>query len=72
MMRALSLEVLEPLPSLIQELSIPPNKRHDLCPQLCSLAWWKVFVEEGFGEHLPGGESVALLILQPISDSIPQ
>jgi len=56
MVRALPLEVLLPLPSLIKGLSIPLNERCDLCPQLCNLARWKILVEEGLGEHLPDGE----------------
>jgi len=60
MVGALPLEVLVSLPDLIKGLSIPLNKRRDLSPQLCSLARWKVFVEERLGECIPGGERVGL------------
>jgi len=63
MMRALLLEVLVPLPSLIKGLSIPLNEGRDFRPQLRSLAWWKIFVEEGLRERLLGGEGVGLRIL---------
>jgi len=39
------------------------NEGRDLCPQLRSLAWWKIFTEEGLGERFPGGEGVGLRIL---------
>jgi len=72
MMKALPLEVLISLPSLIKGISISLNKGRDLCPQLRGLARWKIFAEEGLGERLPGGEGVGLCILQPIAGAIRQ
>jgi len=72
MMRALPLEVLVSLPSLIKGLSIPLNEGHDLCPQLRSLAQWKILAEKSLGKHVPGGEGIRLCILQSIAGSIPQ
>jgi len=72
MVGALPLEVLVSLLGLIKGLSIPLSKRRDLSPQLCSLARWEVFTEEGLGEYVPGGERVGVLVLQLITGSIPQ
>ena len=72
MMRALPLEVLVPLSSLIKGLFVPLNEGRDLCPHLRSLAPWKVFAEEGLGGCIPGGERVGLPVLQSIAGSIRQ
>ena len=72
MVGTLPLQVLVSLPRLVKGLPIPLSKRGDLGPQLGSLAWWEVFTEEGPGEHIPGGERVGLLVLQPVTGPIPQ
>ena len=48
------------------------GKGSDVGPQLGRLPRWEVFAQEGFRECVPGSKSIGLLILEPISGSIPQ
>jgi len=72
MVRALPLEALEYLPGLVQGLPISLSEGGDVSPQLCSLTRREIFAEEGFGENLPCGEQVGLLVLQPVAGSVSQ